>query len=155
VAAHPHHTRGVKVSAPDGRTWKVGRRWFPRRKRLGRADVSDAWPDFLDLDGGLDDLGVVGTIIAAILLVIVAIFLALVLFNVIAIALELLLLVLLLLAGVFARVVLRRPWIVQARSGDAVLEWPVAGWRPSGRKIADVAEQLRSGAQIDAPRQHR
>ncbi len=68
----------VKVSAPDGRTWKVGRRWMPRRPRLGRADVSDAMPDFLNFDGG-----------------------------------------------------------------------------PGGRKIADVAEQLRSGAQIDAPRQHR
>ena len=112
-------------------------------------------PDFLNFDGGLDDLGVVGTIIAAVLLVIVAIFLALVLFNVIAIAIELLLVVLLLLAGVFGRVVLRRPWIVQARSGDMTLEWPVVGWLPSRRKIADVAEQLRSGAQIDAPRQHR
>jgi hypothetical protein len=128
---------------------------MPRRRRLGRADVSVAMPDFLDFDGGLDDLGVVGTIIAAILLVIVAVFLALVLFNVIAIALELLIVVLLLLAGLFGRVVLRRPWIVQARCGDAVLEWPIVGWRPSGRKIADVAEQLRSGVQLDAARQHR
>jgi hypothetical protein len=144
----------MKAQAPDGRTWKVGRRWFPRRRRLGRADVSDAMPDFVSFDGGLDDLGVVGTIIAAILLVIVAIFLALVLFNVIAIALELLLVILLLLAGVFGRVVLRRPWVVQARCGDTVLEWPVVGWLPSRRKISDVAEQLRSGAQLDAPRQH-
>jgi hypothetical protein len=128
---------------------------MPRRRRFGRADVSDAVPDFVGFDGGLDDLGVVGTIIAAILLVIVAIFLALVLFNVIAIALELLLVILLLLAGVFGRVVLRRPWVVQARCGDTVLEWPVVGWLPSRRKISDVAEQLRSGAQLDAPRQHR
>ena len=133
----------------------MGRRWFPRRRRLGRADVSDAVPDFVSFDGGLDDLGVVGTIIAAILLVIVAIFLALVLFNVIAIALELLLVILLLLAGVFGRVVLRRPWVVQARCGDTVLEWPVVGWLPSRRKISDVAEQLRSGVQLDAPREHR
>jgi hypothetical protein len=145
----------VRISAPDGRTWKIGRRWFPRRRRLGRADVSDAWPDFLDFDGGLDDLGVVGTIIAAVVLVILAVFLALVLFNVIAIALELLLVILLLFAGVFSRVVLRRPWIVQARSGDMVLEWPVVGWFPSRRKISAVAAQLRSGAELDAPRRHR
>ena len=70
-----------------------------------------------DVDGGLDDLGVFGMIIAAIVLVIVGIFLALVLFNVIAIALELLIVILLLLAGVFSRVVLRRPWVVQASTG--------------------------------------
>jgi hypothetical protein len=128
---------------------------MPRRRWLGRADVSDAMPDFINLDGGLDDLGVVGTIIAAILLVILAVFLALVLFNVIAIAIELLLVVVLLLAGVFGRVVLRRPWIVQARSGDVVHEWRVVGWRPSGRTIADVAQRLRSGVQLDAARQHR
>jgi hypothetical protein len=98
----------MKAQAPDGRTWKVGRRWFPRRRRLGRADVSDAMPDFVSFDGGLDDLGVVGTIIAAILLVILP-----------------------------------------------VLEWPVVGWRASSRKISEVAEQLRSGAQLDAARQHR
>jgi hypothetical protein len=145
----------VKVHSPDGRTWKIGRRWMPRRRRLGRADVSDAMPDFVGFDGGLDDLGIVGTIIAAILLVILAVFLALVLFNVIAIAIELLLVILLLVAGVFSRVVLRRPWIVQARSGEVVLEWPVVGWLPSRRKIAGVAAQLRSGGQLDAPRRHR
>jgi hypothetical protein len=90
-----------------------------------------------------------------IVVAIVAFLLVLVLFNVVAIAIELMLVILLLFAGLFGRVVLRRPWIVQARSGDAVLEWPVVGWRSSGRKIADVAGQLRSGAQIDAPRQHR
>jgi hypothetical protein len=142
----------VNVQAPDGRTWKVGRRWFPRRKRLGRAELSDMTPDWLDVGGFADDLtGIVLGIVVAI----VAFLLVLVLFNVVAIAIELMLVILLLFAGLFGRVVLRRPWIVQARSGDAVLEWPVVGWRSSGRKIADVAGQLRSGAQIDAPRQHR
>ncbi len=131
-------------------------------------DLSGATPDFVNVDGGLDDLGVFGMIIAAIVLVIVAIFLALVLFNVIAIALELLIVILLLLAGVFSRVVLRRPWVVQASTGGPPAQahaWKVVGWLRGRRVIADVASQLASGSheprpaeasgvQLDAPRQH-
>jgi len=142
----------VNVQAPDGRTWTVKRRWFPRRRRIGRADLDHLTPDWLDFGSFADDLS---GILLGIVVGIVAFVLVLVLFNVVAIAIELVLLILLLFAGLFGRVVLRRPWIVQARSGDAELEWPVVGWGPSGRKIAEVAEQLRSGAQLDAPRQHR
>ncbi len=136
------------VTAPDGRRWTVGRRWLSRRRRLARADLSDATPDFLDF-GGADDLGVLGMILAAIALFFVTIFLVLVLFNVVAIAIELTLVIFLLVAGVFGRVVLRRPWIVRARNGDTSHEWPVVGWRASRRTIADVSERLRSGAQLD------
>src|SRR3954468_9385609 len=75
-----------KVTSPDGRTWTLGRRWMPARRRLGRMDVPDL--GLPDVGGGLDDLGVVGTIIGAIVLAIAVVVIALVLFNVIAIALE-------------------------------------------------------------------
>src|SRR5262245_44436656 len=99
----------MKIQAPDGRSWRVGRRWFPRRRRLGRADLSDATPDWLDVGGLGDDLA---GIVLAIVIGVVGFLLVLVLFNVVAIAIELVLLVLFVLGGLFGRVVLRRPWVV-------------------------------------------
>ncbi len=63
MTAHAHHTRRVRVQAPDGRTWKVGRRWLPRRRRLGRADLSDATPDWLDFGLGDDLSGILLAIV--------------------------------------------------------------------------------------------
>src|SRR3954453_12944140 len=107
-----------KVTAPAARRWKLGRKWFPRFKRINKADGTDVGPDLPGIDG-LDDLGIFGVIIAAILALFLAIFLALVLFNVIAIALELSIVIVVALAGVVGRVVRRRPWIVFARATDA------------------------------------
>jgi hypothetical protein len=141
-----------KVQAPDGEKWTLGRRWLPRRRRLGRARMRDrgdgSWLDF----GGADDLGAVGVIIAVIVAVIVTVFLALLLFNVVAIAIELLLVILIALAGVIGRVVFRRPWIVTASSGGTRLEWPVVGYFNSRAKIEEIAGQIASGARLEAPR---
>jgi hypothetical protein len=140
-----------KVESPDGRTWTIGRRWLPRRRRIGRAKVPDIGGNpGLDI-GGADD-GLIAGILTALLLAVVAVVVVLVLFNVVAIAIELLLVVLLLLGGVLSRVVFRRPWIVHARSGEATLEWPVVGYLPSRRKIDQVARQLASGDELDAAR---
>lgn len=98
-----------------------------------------------DFDGGGDDLGIIGTILLAIFLVIAAIVLLLVLFNVVVIAIELILLVVLFLAALFGRVVLRKPWTVYAKSGDDRLERQVVGWRGSKREIEDLAGALASG----------
>jgi hypothetical protein len=141
-----------KVESPDGRTWTIGRRWLPRRRRIGRAklpDIGDAGG--LDI-GGADDLGFIGAILAVVVVAVVSVVVVLVLFNVVAIAIELLLVVLVLVGGVLSRVVFRRPWIVHARSDEATLEWPVVGYLPSRRKIADVARRLASGDELDAAR---
>src|SRR3954447_24720828 len=118
------------------------RRWLPRRPRLLRApvgDIGDLGP--LDL-AGFDPTG----ILAAIAFVILAVVVVLVLFNVIAIALELVIVIVLLVGGLIGRVVLRRPWIVFARSGSVTYAWPVTGWLRSRRVIADVGAQLTSSA---------
>ena len=66
-----------KVTGPDGRTWKVGRRWFPRYRKGKRMDMSDlSLPDLGG--GGADDLGIIGVILLAIGLFIAAIVLILV-----------------------------------------------------------------------------
>jgi hypothetical protein len=138
-----------KVTAPDGRTWTLGRHWLPARKRVGRVklrDLGDLTPSSLD---GADDVGVLGAIVIAIVAVIALIVLALVLFNVVAIAIELALLVILLLAGVFGRVVLRRPWTVFARSGETLHTTQVKGWQASGRTIDELAQRIASGAQLE------
>jgi hypothetical protein len=141
----------MKVRSPDGRQWRIGRRWLPRRPRLGRVDTPDlGGADLPDFDLG-DDLGVLATIGLAIIGVIVAVFLALVLFNVIAIAIELTLVIVLLVAGLVGRVVFRRPWQVVARSGDESHSWRVVGWLRSRRVIADVAGQLETGTREPRP----
>ncbi len=141
-----------KVTAPDGRRWTLGRHWLPRRKKLKKADLTDFGPDLPGFDG-LDDLGIVGTIIAAIFIVILAVFLALLLFNVIAIAIELLIVIFVALAGIIGRVVFRRPWIVFARTKDVVHEWPVVGYLNGRRRIQEISSQLALGTQLDpAPR---
>ena len=58
--------------------------------------------------------------------------------------LELLLVVAIVAMGVAGRVLLGRPWTVEARArvaGDAV-EWKVRGWRASGELLESVAAQL-------------
>jgi hypothetical protein len=139
----------VRVRSPDGREWRIGRRWLPRRPRLGRVDVPDLGVP--DLGVGADDLGIVGTILLVIVGVVVAVFVALVLFNVIAIAIELTLVIVLLVAGIVGRVVFRRPWQVVARSGSDSFSWRVVGWLRSRRVIADVGAQLAGGAREPRP----
>ena len=124
---------------PSGQEWKVGRQWMPRRVRI-RPDR-----DIADLSDLLlfDDLGgfAIGIVIAVALLLFVF-----VLFPIVAIALELILLAVLLLAGLFARLVLRKPWHVLARTGEAAYRWPVKGWRASGERVDQVADALAAGS---------
>jgi hypothetical protein len=138
----------MRVRGPDGQQWRIGRRWLPRRPRLGRVNTPDF--DLPDIDLG-DDTGIFATIVIAIVGVVVAIFLALVLFNVIAIAIELTLVIVLLVGGVIGRVVFRRPWQVVARSGARSFSWRVVGWLRSRRVIADVGAQFAAGTREPRP----
>src|SRR3954465_6737052 len=133
-----------KVTGPDGRRWRLGRKWFPRFKRIHKADVTDFGPDLPGFDG-LDDLGIVGAILAAILAVIVAIFLALLLFNVIALAIELTILIVLTITGLIGRILFRKPWIVFASTRDEHAYAEVVGWRESKRWLQDAAARIASG----------
>ena len=133
-----------KVTGPDGRQWKLGRKWFPRFKRIGKADVTDFGPDLPGFDG-LDDLGIVGAIFAVILAVIVAIFLALLLFNVIALAIELTILIVLTITGLIGRILFRKPWLVFASTNGALAHAEVVGWRASRQWLRDAETRIASG----------
>jgi hypothetical protein len=158
--------------ASDGRRWRVGRRWTstsrPRLRRRNRDEARDADPSGLGQGsgdrsagdgegGGLDDLGggdggggfSVGDLfdgeslaIGLILTVVLGLLLFL-LFPLLEAAIALVLLT----GAVASRVVLRRPWRVEARllDGDrprARAHWDVVGFRRSGRVARAVAEHL-------------
>lgn len=136
------------MQAPDGARWRVGRRWLPWKPRLRK-------PEDLPVDGALevfgflDELPVVVAVIGAVVVVAFVLFVAIPLLLALA---ELVLLALLLGLGAFVRVVLRRPWIVDAVRVDRTerLSWKVVGWRRSGEVAAAVAQQLSTGQQPTA-----
>jgi len=118
---------------PDGRRWRVRRLLFPRVRGTPSLDgVGDAGGDLGTVAG---DAGLVG-IAAIVLAVLVLVFLPYVFF-----ALELLVVPLL-----FAyRVVLGKPWTVEARSGSERLRWHVRGWRRAGDVAEGICRSLERG----------
>jgi hypothetical protein len=145
----------TRVVAPDGVEWRVCRRWLTRNPKLRRPSRSRvatesvnhlgaSWPDF----GGID-LGE-GLLVAAAVVALLLILIPVVFFGI-----ELIVLGVLLAAGVIARTVLGQPWVIEARSADAIaperrLEWRVRGWRESAKLITRVASDLSAGRDPDA-----
>jgi hypothetical protein len=135
------------VTSPDGRQWTVRRRWTNRRLphwrriRSGTSGGGDAawWA----LDVGNDFLA--GIAIALVVLVLVGVFVFLVI-PLIVFTLELLVVLLVVALAALGRVLLGRPWTVEARSGDDVRTYAVKGWRASAEKVDEVATSLERGA---------
>jgi hypothetical protein len=114
--------------------------WEPRIREA----IDFPEPGLIDAVGCVDDLPAV----AAVFVVIVAI--AVFLFFVVPLLVtlvELLLLAVLVVLGVLVRLVLRRPWIVDAVRVDRSerLSWKVGGFRRSGEVAEAVAVQLGTG----------
>lgn len=139
--------------APDGQMWKVRRRLAPRlgtetawgrfhkryRQTISRiGDVADADPGCLDVFGeGI--VAAIGIIIALVVLIFVII-------PLLVAIVDMLIVILLALVGIGARIVLRRPWIVEAARADGLAyRWRVFGWKASGTRVAKVAKQIESG----------
>ncbi|MBE2318513.1 hypothetical protein DVA67_021210 [Solirubrobacter sp. CPCC 204708] len=129
-----------KATAPDGSRWTLGRRWLPRRKRMEGVDTGSF--EFPDL-GSADDI--LGAILLVVFGAIAILFLIVTLFNVVVLAIELTILILGLILGLFARVVLRKPWTVFAKSGPWLEERQVVGWRASRRLLDELAGEIESG----------
>lgn len=135
---------GRTVSSPDGNRWYVRRVWLPwrprRRKPVDGLDVP------LDLAPGCADDLVGGVVGAIVVIVVIAVVLVLVV-PLLVTVLEVLLVLLLAVLGGVARVVLRRPWVVEATpaTGPGRLRWKVVGWRRSGEVVDAVAQQLAAG----------
>jgi hypothetical protein len=126
------------VFDPQGTEWRLRRKWVPRRlrwrppKRRGSMDYLKA-VQFADVD----DLPVIGLVLAAVGLVLFAIALFVFVFPALVLLLELLLTLLLVILGVVGRVLFRRPWTIEGRrrGADHGLEWKVAGWGASGELL--------------------
>jgi len=145
--------RGRIVTAPDGTRWRVRRRWLDRpapkpwtgfwrrRTRKDDAEAVGEW-GLWGLVDGLDTLeGVLAIAAAAIVLAL----LVLLLLSVLGIALELALLAFVLGSGAFGRLVLRRPWTIEAVGLDEPAgrsAFAVSGWRRSRRTLAALAAAI-------------
>lgn len=144
------------VRGPDGRTWKVGRRWVSRSVRWkGRRPKRDDldWLDIPDVGFLDDEIGcgaAIATGLAIVLLVVVAIFFV---FPAVIFLVEVVLLLLIVGGGVLARLLFRRPWTVEAvetatsKPADQRerLAWKIVGWRRSGEAVETVARHLEAG----------
>ena len=123
----------VKVVDPDAVEWEVGRRWLERPGWSRRRDVDgDGWwyADGGDVDGLLG----IALVVAFVLLLVFGLpLLVAVLGLVVA------------LGGLVARVLLGRPWLVEARNERGELAWRVRGVRRSRRAVEEVAAALARG----------
>lgn len=142
------------VTAPDGVRWRVGRRWLPWRFRRRKFDLADMpWT----LDGPIamaDDAA--GCLLGALLGMLTLVLFFVVILPLFLAVVEAMALVVAVLLGVAARLVLRRPWIVQAgRVGHpGWVAWKVVGWRRSGEVVDEIARRLQAGRRdidIDLP----
>lgn len=145
---------GRTVATPDGETWRVRRVWAPRlgdesiwarlrrRTRLGRGllrGVGESGDPGCLVDA-LDDL------ILVLVIVIVVAFAFLVGIPLLLALLDLVALVLLTVLGIAARMVFRRPWIVEAEGpAGRRVTWRVVGWRASGETVDAAADALVRG----------
>lgn len=152
-----------RVRAPDGTEWAVARRWIPRwaaarlrrsvgervrrtgRKRKGDAnDESGRWYDSLDIpldaDGCFDELAIGLAVIVAVVAVWFLVIPLLVL------VVDVLIAVALVVAVGLARVLLRRPWVVEARGpNEATIRRLVVGWRESAAEVERLGTDISLG----------
>lgn len=148
--------RTVRVTDPSRIEWEVRVVWAPRHRALFRRigawrrerrkdDGGDgSWADLFDLSGGED-----GWVVVFLLAVFAVILLGLlawwVLIPLLLLLLDALILFVLLLAGLAARVFVRRPWTVEATCADATRQIEVAGWRRALRARDGIANGLTTG----------
>jgi hypothetical protein len=147
------------VVAPDGRRWKVRRRWAPRlgaesawgrfRRRVSRTarrtgDLADAPTGCLDVFG--EGIAIAVAVIAVTLIVVFVIL------PLVVAVVDLVFVLLLALLGILARIAFRRPWTVDATADDGEAHtWRIVGWRASGDQVTRAAEHLAAGLAPPAP----
>jgi hypothetical protein len=129
----PDTLRAVKVTSPDGQTWRVTRRWVPWRRRLkGSTDLVP------DLPAGWGDDGISAVIGFVLLLP----FLLLALVT----GLEVLVLLVVFPIALLGRVLLGRHWTIELRRGFRPWwEEETGAWSAAGIRIHEVADAVRRG----------
>lgn len=157
MGEHEPVIRSVQtVEAPDGRTWVVRRRWVPR---LGAESL---WgrihrrfrqsfrhlPDVGDGNGGCLAMLGEGLAVAVSGLAIVTLLLFVAVPLLVAVV-DVVVVVVVLVLGGLARVLFRRPWVVEARANDGTTSsWRVVGWTASGERCTEIAQLLAAGVPL-------
>ena len=140
----------VRVTSPAGATWTVRRRWLPHREGIGprerfrrhRERGGSDWGGGLDvLDFG-SDLAGIAVVIGLIVAILVVLFFG---WPLVLIGIDLVWLLVVGIFGTIGRVVLRRPWRVEARTAGERRDWYVQGFRAAGQHRDEIARQLRHG----------
>ncbi|MFI5890337.1 hypothetical protein ACIA5D_09475 [Actinoplanes sp. NPDC051513] len=163
--------RTVGVTAPSGAAWRVRVVWAPRWRALARrfggwrskrsGNSGDVVDGALQVGGDVSTSGgggggggggfSLGDEIAAIVVIFIAFVLAAALFwwvllPLLLLVLDVLIVLLLLAASVVARVLLRRPWTVEATAaGNPRITEQVVGWRAALRRRDEIADALSRG----------
>jgi hypothetical protein len=141
------------VRTPSGDEWQVGRRWLGRRTRLPKwrraGDLGiEGWDaaSLLEFDSGI----AVGVALLVIGVLAVFVLIPLLLFGV-----ELIAVGAVVATGILGRVLLGRPWTIEARNrhtGES-RTWQVSGWRQSAATIGEISASLAAGGQLPTARQ--
>jgi hypothetical protein len=148
--------RTVRVTDPSRVEWAVRVVWAPRHRalfrRIGawrkrkRSDDgrSSRWdgPDLFDVPA--DDF-FFWIFVALLALLVAGLLLWWVVIPLLLLLLDGLIVFVLLLAGLGARILIRRPWTVEAESGGYTGEVEITGWRRALRARDGIANGLRTG----------
>jgi hypothetical protein len=140
----------MRVTAPDGREWKVSRRWVGRKVALRW--VRTGGLDTPDLAMAMDS-SVTGVLLGLGLLILAALVILLLLPLLILVG-QILVILVLIAAGIASRLLFRRPWEVDAVTHGPPEEshvWRIVGWRNSDEAIREIADGLRQGMVAGAP----
>ena len=147
------------VSTPEGVEWTVRRRWIPHREGIGvrrrieqraarlaaRRRRKRRWDADIPFDVPLDLEGlvvlIVGVVIFAVLLVVFVLFG----WSIVLLGIDLIWFVLVFVLGLLGRVVLGRPWRVEAVGNGERRVWHVQGFLAAGRARDELARQFQHG----------
>lgn len=143
---------GRSATTPAGEQWRVGRRWLPRPlPRWRRLHTSGAGEAIAEAPWSMAELTSLDELPVVLLVGIGTLVVLVILVPLLLLGIELILLGFALAAGILARGLLGRPWVVQARPRDGAgaedpqHAWRVVGLLRSGRVIDEVALALESG----------
>jgi hypothetical protein len=132
--------------SPDGDRWQVRRRWLDRpapkiRRSMGEAKEGTALESSFEAFSGAAAESIPLAIGAAIVVALLVFFLL----PLIGIALELAILIALLSSGLVGRLLLRRPWTIEAVNLDRPQQsvaFAVKGWRRSRRALDELTTTI-------------